>query len=391
MVRRKAGTRKTTTIVTEDGTEAGSANVPESGSTDVFSRAMAAFGADPDGIKLQVFRMESGEDDAWLEAFDYDPELHDAEFMRTRFGPGKYRLKFRDRDYRYKMQQKISIAARAGDPDPASSSPASASYNDRLLEILLADRNRSEENFTKLVTGLLLRDSNGGGAGSSVNKLMEVMSAQNTALLNTLLTARSGGSPGESILKALEAGLRVASEVKSDSEGGWLGFAKSLTRDIGPVLAQVLSQRPPVATPVPGVTVPTAPATAGAISPPSSPEVSSSSPSSPSSPAPDDVNTVASTFQGYLTRTLPIVEAWAKEGMDPADAAGEILDSVGLAYHPLFDSLQIQDVLTYQPSLGEFQTHDGRRWIDQVLDHLRNRESLPSGSEGGESEDNQGA
>lgn len=376
MVQKKATTKRRAALEDPDpGVDTGEDAALKSGDTDIFSRATAAFGADPDGIKLQVFRMELGEDDAWLDAFDYDPEQHDAEFLRVRYGAGKYRLKFRDRNYRYVMSQKIAIAPRPGD-DPIPSS-AGGGGSDRLLEMLIVDRNRSHDDFTKLVTGLLLREG-GSSSDGPVTKLMEVMSAQNSALLNAMLLNRSAAvGPGDTVLKALEAGLRVASDVKSDSEGGWLGVIRSLAKDLGPVLTEVMAQRPPPvprppAPPVPGAPV-SLPSGPPAVPPPSEPPPSEPPPITAASP-PDDPALVAATYESFLKRTLPVIDSWASQGMDPREAAGEILDSVGVAYHPLFDNLSAADVITLQPSLGSYKTHDGGNWLEQVLGHLSKRE-----------------
>lgn len=348
---------------------------------DPFDRARLSFGKDTGEVirvKFALCSPDGGE--KHLETLEYDPEVHTEEFIRSRYGPGRYRLRFvGGSDWRYRMAFTVDLA-----PLPSSSSgalssspaPASAPSNFDLLEYFKRDSERARAEFNQLVLAVIGRPSPAGSGDSGIGKIVEVLGSQNAKLLEIMLSRSSspaGAGAVDVVLKALELGMQTVSEAKADQEGGWVSAVRGLARDLAPVLSQLVTQRGIAPGALPGG----APAPAAVAVPPPGNVVAFPAPGSPVPPAaavPDSV------FRSMLTEYAPAVLQAARVGQAPIDFAGSVLDSVGVLYHPLFDSLTSNDLVSLQPELGQIRwidpetQADAGLWIDLVVQLLKSRD-----------------
>lgn len=329
-----------------------------------FDRARASFGKTEELIRMNVLRVTQDGSEESLKTFEYDSESHNTEFLREHFGPGKYRLRFVGEDWLYRMVLTVRIGEIAGvpggGPSPAVASSASPGFDP--LPYFMREAEKSREQFNTMIVAMLGRSEGGGKGNEALVALIKAQSEQNTALLEKLVNRPSGSNEGvETVMKALELGMTAVADIKMDSDGGWVSALRSVAKELGPVLSQIAQKQG-----------------AGAPSPPPSDASPLGSPSLASPPSVPDPSG-ADTFRGLLLRYAPIALQVAKEGLPPVEFAGQLLDSIGVNFHPLFDSLQANDLVSLQPELGTViwkSPVDGTesRWIDVVVQLLHKRD-----------------
>lgn len=343
---------------------------------DAFDRARLAFGkASGELIRVKFAMVSPDGGEKHLETLEYDPDTHTEEFIRARYGPGRYRLRFIGPDWRYRQTLTVDLAPLPGGGASAPGSVSSGLPRDfDPLVYFMHEAEKSRTEFNQVVLAVIGKGA-GGGGGDGLAKMIEVLGNQNAKLLE-LMVARGSAAPAggavDVVLKALELGMDAASNAKSDQEGGWVSALRGLARDLAPVLTQVVNNRtaPPAAPPA-------------APAPPALP--SSAGPSSPSitlAPGSDPLRTL-------LPQYAPLIVQAARDGKSPVEFAGEVLDSIGVSFHPIFDSLTAHDVISLQPELGQIRyidpasRQDVGLWAELVVDLLRRRDF---GDDGGDEE-----
>lgn len=330
-----------------------------------FERARLSFGKNEELIRMKVMRVTQDGSEESLQTFEFDPETHDEDFLRDRFGSGRYRLRFLGADWGYKMVLTVRVGDIPGaspvDPVPLPGAPFDP------LPYFMREAEKSREQFNTMVVAMLGK-SDGGGGNEALVALIKAQSEQNTALLEKLVN-RGGSSSSDgvdTVLKALELGMTAVSDIKVDSDGGWVSALRGVAKDLGPVLQQLIAQKQGA-----GVVPPPGPAGGGQLPPGAVAPPAQVTPTS--SVQPSEV------FRGLLTRYAPIALQVAREGQPPVEFAGQLLDSIGVNFHPLFDSLQAHDLVALQPELGGVMWKnpvDGTdtRWIDEVVQLLHTRD-----------------
>jgi hypothetical protein len=349
--------RTTTTTVEEPRTE-------DEEPLDAFERARAEFSGGP-RVTLTIYRYDDGAT-AYLKRVGYEPEVVNEEWIRKKWGPGSYQLRFMDPENpstRWSRVVEIAADVPSGTPSPAA--PALGET------FVLSMLQRQNEIMLQALVG-----SRGAAAapagGDAFGKLIEGMQAQNTELLKASLARPDMSS---TILTVFEKGLQIAGEAKLESEGGWLAQLSRAARELIPALAEMSKMRAAGPVVYPGVvtaTTPRAPALPagkqnGGENPPSgfvsTAPAPSSPPPGPSAPSP---NSATSPADEAVRQFAPQILEAARGGASPADVAEGILQAIPPMFYPELDTLTPEKVFSAEPGL---EAH--RAFVEELLAALK--------------------
>ena len=375
MARKKTTTKQTLLNSDDDSGEQTGEQVEDQAEgtvpLDGFERVRAAFGKDSEPLKMKVMRIDRDGSEGVLETFEWNPDVHGEDFLRARYGPGRYRLRFLNTRHRTMTTVTVTVSPL---PEDASSLTASGGGGGMFdpLPYFMKEAERSREQFNQMVLAMLAKGSGGDGGGNeALVAMIKAQSDVNAAIMQRLLERPPAATGGiESVLKALELGMGAVSDIKSDSEGGWVSALRSIAKELGPALTEIVKQ---------GQQRPGQPVAPGASAPAQVAQFPSAVPPAASPPSSVPVATEGEAMRGLLARYAPIALQAAKEGRAPTDFAATVLDSVGIAFHHMFDSVTSQDLVGLQPELANVkwknpETGDERLWVDEVIDLLHTRE-----------------
>jgi len=377
------------------------------GAEDGFLQARVAFGKAEDLVRVTFYRKCPDSVEESLGSFEYDPDVHTEDFIRRTWGAGDYRLRFADQHWRWIG----SFSVRIGEPvKPLGDAPATSTF-DPLSYFTSESQKKSDQLNQVMLTILAKSGDSGSGSSEAIVALIKLQGDQamraeernsvqavraeerNSVLLEKLIDRPTGGGGTEAVMKALELGMGVVADIKTDSEGGWVSVLRGVAKELGPALSQMMQKQAAAAGAVPPP--PSAPSGGG----PGAPVYQFPPPPGGGVPPPPQLATETATpvqqedvFRGLLKRYAPIALQVAKDGAPPVEFAGSLLDSIGVSYHALFDSLQAHDLVSLQPELGSVswknpETGAEGPWIDEVVRLLHTRDwglEDDSGTEGGD-------
>lgn len=358
----KKGTRRTTTTTVEEP-ELGA----EAEELDPFERARMEFSGEP-GVKLTVYRYDDGET-AYLKRIPYDPDTVDEEWVRKKWGPGSYQLRFTDERHTKYWSKIVTIAADQAAPAPGF--PAGAAYapSPSSAETQLLDTLRRQNEI--LLQSILARlnapaPAASGGDGSAMVTLIQGLSNQNTELLRASLNRPDVSA---TILQVLERGMSIAAEHQLDQEGGWMAQAARIARELLPALTEMSRARQAtgpgaVVAPAPGTAIPTVPALpagnpAGAPAPTSSP--SSGSPVNGQATAGGGID-----LDELVRNFAPSILEAIEKGARPEDVADSILGYIPPALYDVFRDLTPDRAIRVSPALSQH-----RPYVQELVAALR--------------------
>lgn len=349
MAAKKQATKKTTTTTVEEPTG-------ETEELDAFDRARQEFSGEP-GVRLTVYRYEDGEI-AYLKRVPYDPAAIDEEWIRKKWGPGAYQLRFTDDEGSRRWSKIVQIAADVSPADaPArtTASPAEALFIETI-------RKQNELMLQAMLAHGAAPPPAAGGSDALV-ALVQGMQAQNLELLRSAVNRPDISA---TLLQVLERGMAIASESRADAEGGWLAQVARIAREVLPSMAEMARARamtppmmpPPLgAVPVVGAGSTNRPGLpAGA--PPGNGAPLPSAPPSPSSP-PLDLDELV---RSYAPSILDAIENRAA----PDDVADAILGYLPPALYDELAPLTAERAIRAAPALSQH-----RGYVEQLVAALR--------------------
>jgi hypothetical protein len=362
MTSKKQAARKrtTTTTVEEPRTE-------DEEPLDAFERARAEFSGGP-RVTLTIYRYDDGAT-AYLKRVGYEPEVVNEEWIRKKWGPGSYQLRFMDPENpSTRWSRVVEIAA-----DVPASSPATPALGETFVLSMLQ---RQNEIMLQALVGARGAAAAPAG-GDAFGKLIEGMQAQNTELLKASLARPDMSS---TILTVFEKGLQIAGEAKLESEGGWLAQLSRAARELLPALAEMSKMRAAGPVVYPGV-VATTPRTPPALlagktnGEPNSPgpgfvATAPSSPPASSSPSP-----ATSPADEAVRQFAPQILEAARGGASPADVAEGILGAIPPMFYPELDALTPEKVFSAEPGL---EAH--RAFVEELLAALKEQDDDDGGA-----------
>lgn len=308
---------------------------PEILQADPFERARAEFSASDVGeLKLRVDRYEEGEQrEKYLRQVNYNPEVHNNDWIRKTWGPGSYLLRFYD-STRRGWSKVVDLAADA----PLATPPApTGTAHDELFAML---REQNAVMMQALLAGRTAPAA-GGMAEGVLLKLLEGNNELNKTLLSSMLNR---GDTTATLLSTVEGITKVASELSSEQDGSWLGTIRAIAKEFMPVISQMVQARPRVA--------PGAPALAAGAPPP------------PAGPG-DMMHFLDEVLRQYAPALLNA----AQQGASAEDVADDILGEVPPKYYPMFDSLAADRILALEPRLSPYQT-----FVAEIVRLLKQRD-----------------
>jgi hypothetical protein len=350
--KKQAARKRTTTTTVEEP------RLEDEEPLDAFERARAEFSGGPK-VTLTIYRYDDGAT-AYLKRVGYEPEVVNEEWIRKKWGPGSYQLRFMDPENpSTRWSRVVEIAA-----DVPTSSPAPASH--ALGEhFVLSMLQRQNEIMLQALVGA--RGAAAPAGGDAFAKLIEGMQAQNTELLKASLARPDMSS---TILTVFEKGLQIAGEAKLESEGGWLAQLGRVARDLIPALAEMSKMRGTVGPVYPGVVTATTPRTPPALpagkpnGEPSSPPgfVATAAASPPATPSPP----TSSSADEALRQFAPQILEAARGGASPAAVAEGILQAIPPMFYPELDALTPEKLISAEAGL---EAH--RAFIEKLLAALK--------------------
>jgi len=343
MATKKKATRKTTTKVEEP--------IDLEDELDAFDRAKRDFAGAP-GVRLTVYRYDDGET-AYLKRIAYDPATVDEEWIRKKWGPGTYQLRFTDEDGSRVWSKVVQIASDVS-PDAPRGGPGA--NGDALFIATIQKQN--EIMLQAVLQGLRAPGAPPGDQAALV-ALIQAQAAQTTAILSSALNRPDIST---TLLSVLERGMAIASEHQADAEGGWLAQVARIAKDVLPSMAEMARARA-MPGPMPPGTMPVA--GAGASSPPAlpagAPPKANGAPASPPAPAGPllDVD--------ELTRSYApaILDAIGK-GTAPEEVADVILGYLPPAVYDELEALTTERAIRAAPALSQH-----RPYVEQLVASLR--------------------
>ena len=303
---------------------------------DPFERARQAFGDDPQGVRLEVYRYDAENlRHKYVKGFPWNRAIHNQDFIRERWGPGCYQLRFRSAEDNW--TQVVDIDRDANPVVPTTAPTPSSSFGmEKLVEVLIAQN-------SMLLQAIVTR-SGGGTDTTLIAKMMEGQQALTTSLLTSSLQK---SDTTQNLLGALEKLTKFASEMQSESDGGLVGTIRGLVKDFAPVISEVI-KNPPRALPPGAATVP----------------VNGIGGSSPTG------GDVSGMIDIVLRQYLPELKAAAERGEAPEELAEEILGEIPPRHYRHFDSLTLDRILSLDPHL---KMHEA--WIARVVECLHTRDT----------------
>lgn len=315
---------------------------------DAFDRARLDF-AGESGVRLTIYRYEDGEA-AYLKRVQYS-ETIDEEWIRKKWGPGTYQLRFVDEAGSRRYSKVVQIAA---DVAPASASPAQGASSDSLFIETIRRQNEL------MLQAMLARATSPGAPGAGGNEalvaLVQGMQAQNLELLKSSLNRPDMST---TLLTVLERGMAIASESRIDSEGGWLAQVARIAKEVLPSVAEMARAR--AMAPPPG-TIPVA--GAGATPP-------SSLPALPPGGAPPGNGADANPPKGGLDLDelvrgyAPSILEAVRTGSNPNDVADAILGYLPPALYDELEPLTADRAIRVAPALSQH-----RGYVEQLVASL---------------------
>lgn len=336
---------------------------------DGFERVRAAFGQEHEPLKMKVMKVERDGTEGVLETFEWNPDVHGEDFLRQRYGPGKYRLRFINARHRSVTSVTVTISEL---PEDAGKSLSSSSGGFDPLPYFMRQAEQSREQFNQMVLAMLAAKEGGSGGGGGSEALIAMVKAQadtQSAILQQLLQRSPASTNGvESVLKALETGMSVVSDLKADSEGGWVSAIRSVAKELGPALTELMQRQQQQNQQRQQQQQQSYPQ-----NPPAGSLPETTTPAQPTQLSADDA------MRGILARYAPVALQAAQANRVPTDFAAELLDSVGVSFHYMFDSVTAGDLVSLQPELGGVkwknpETGVERPWVDEVIDLLHTRD-----------------
>jgi hypothetical protein len=331
---------------------------------DAFERARAEFSGGP-RVTLTIYRYDDGAT-AYLKRVGYEPEVVNEEWIRKKWGPGSYQLRFMDPENpSTRWSRVVEIAADV----PAGQAPAQATPALGETFVLSMLQRQNEIMLQALVAGGARGAAAAPAGGDAFAKLIEGMQAQNTELLKASLARPDMSS---TILTVFEKGLQIAGEAKLESEGGWLAQLSRAARELLPALAEMSKMRGAGPVVYPGVvattprTPPALPAgkTNGEPSSPPGPGFVATAPSSP--PASSSLSPATSPADEAVRQFAPQILEAARGGASPADVAEGILGAIPPMFYPELDALTPEKVFSAEPGL---EAH--RAFVEELLRALK--------------------
>ena len=327
--------RKTTTKTTVEEPE------NENEELDAFDRARLDF-AGESGVRLTIYRYEDGEA-AYLKRVQYS-ETIDEEWIRKKWGPGTYQLRFVDEAGLRRYSKVVQIAA---DVAPASASPAPGASSETLF--IETIRRQNELMLQAMLARATSPGAPGAGGGSeALVALVQGMQAQNIELLKSSLNRPDMST---TLLTVLERGMAIASESRIDSEGGWLAQVARIAKEVLPSIAEMARAR--AMAPPPG----TRPAVASsplALPPGGAP------PSTGGNPPTAGID-LDELVRGYAPAILDAV----RDGAKPDDVADSILGFLPPALYDELEPLTAERAIRVAPALSQH-----RGYVEQLVASL---------------------
>lgn len=342
MALKKKATRKTTTRVEEP--------IDLEDELDAFDRAKRDFAGAP-GVKLTVYRYDDGEI-AYLKRIVYDPATVDEEWIRKKWGPGTYQLRFTDEDGSRVWSKVVQIASDASPADAPRSGPGAS--GDALFIATIQKQN--EIMLQAVLQGLRAPGAPTGDQAALV-ALIQAQAAQTTAILSSALNRPDIST---TLLSVLERGMAIASEHQADAEGGWLAQVARIAKDVLPSMAEMARAR---AMPMPPGTMPVA--GAGASSPPALPAGAppGAPPKANGAPAPaGPLLDVDELTRSYAPAILEAIE----KGTTPDEVADVILGYLPPAVYDELEALTSERAIRAAPALSQH-----RPYVEQLVASLR--------------------
>jgi hypothetical protein len=306
-----------------------------------------------------------------LKRVGYEPEVVNEEWIRKKWGPGSYQLRFMDPENpSTRWSRVVEIAA---DVPATSLAPAVPALGETFVLSMLQ---RQNEIMLQALVGA--RGAAAAPGGDAFAKLIEGMQAQNTELLKASLARPDMSS---TILTVFEKGLQIAGEAKLESEGGWLAQLSRAARELLPALAEMSKMRAAGPVVYPGVvattprTPPALPAgkTNGEPSSPPGPGFVATAPSSP--PAPNSPSPTTSPADEAVRQFAPQILEAARGGASPADVAEGILGAIPPMFYPELDTLTPEKVFSAEPGL---EAH--RAFVEELLRALKEQDDDDGGA-----------
>lgn len=370
---------------------------------DVFDRARLQFSDGP-RLKLRISRYEDGKT-AYLKQVDYDPEAIDEDWIRKKWGPGSYQLRFLDTENpQHGWSKVIDIASDT--PIQSQQQAPSSGLTESFIVSMLQRQN-------EIMLSALVGKGGGsapalGGSNEAMVELIRGMSSQNTELLRAAMNKPDTSS---TMLSVFEKGLQLAADAKMDSEGGWMAQFGRIARELAPMLSEVArarAERPIVYTPPAPAPVRSIPATtttpaktngtpAPAPAPNAPPSPSSpgfvrtdggspgetptppSSPSSSPSPSDDTMDLtrgMGDAVEHALRQFAPEILREAESGTDAREVADGVLQSIPPMFYPELEKLTPEKVIGIEPRLSQH-----RKFVTDLLDGFKDDGEGDGGSD----------
>lgn len=328
---------------------------------DPFERARQDFGGAGD-VKLKVYRYDDDFKQQFLKTVDFTPDLITPEWIRSRWGPGAYVLRFLNRDDGQEWSQVFRIAA---DEKPQAAAPVAAHQPNFDLVSVLQKQNEI------LFTALLNRQTQPATSSSDPAILEFVKSATASVFHN----AFERPDTSQTLLGFFERALQIAQDSKSDSDGSIIPQLIKAAREVLPELTKMRAAGPylqPAPIPAKVIAIPMRegvppppgvsahPGSVGFVRPVASEPVASpsSSPSPESNPSDTMIDGAVASYAGE------VLDAF-REGTPPGEVASAILDSIPRNFWDRLQALTAGKIIALAPELGAF-----RPKVDELVGYL---------------------
>lgn len=135
-----------------------------------MEKARIAFGKTEQSLQMKVYRSTPEGDEA-LQSFEYDPDVHTEDFLRERFGAGKYRVRFRDlSSWKYLGQFTVRLGAVPGEPLPGAAPPAAAQpAGFDPLPYFMHEAEKKSDQFNQVMLAILAKGGSSGDGGATTS------------------------------------------------------------------------------------------------------------------------------------------------------------------------------------------------------------------------------
>jgi hypothetical protein len=303
---------------------------------DAFDRARLDFLGES-GVKLTIYRYDDGEA-AYLKRVQWSESI-DEEWIRKKWGPGTYQLRFVDEGGERRYSQVVQIAADVPPATPPAATSASSSES-----LFIETIRRQNELMLQAMLARSTSPSPGAGGNEALVALVQGMQAQNLELLKSTINRPDISS---TLLQVLERGMAIASESRADSEGGWLAQVARIAKEVLPSVAEMARAR--AMTPPPGTIGVAGAGVSG--NPPmstSQPALPPGAPPANGAPAPSGFD-LDELVRGYASVILDA----ARAGTKPEDVADAILGFIPSALWDELEPLTAERAIRVAPALSQ--------------------------------------